>query len=98
MRSRYEKRAQKELEAEGYHVDWKIRPTRVPRTYQVDYWGCFDLLALKDGKIRFVSIKGRAGIPGWHKREVEEIKVPGIKEIWKRSTSKKRYWYKVVIK
>jgi hypothetical protein len=86
MRSIYERKAQKELEAEGYKVDWKTRPFRVPKGYQVDFLGVFDLLAVKRGTpIRWISIKGKAGIPSWHRKEVEEMWLPpetNIKEIW----------------
>lgn len=58
-RSKYEIKAQKMLEADGYEVDYKIRPRFVPRNYNVDYFNLFDLLAInKTNRLRAISIKG----------------------------------------
>ncbi len=86
-RSRFERKAQKELEQRGYLVDWKIRPSgwKMPRGYNVDYFGLWDLMAYKFGEpIRFISIKGQAGVPRKHREEIEEFQLPeGMqKEIW----------------
>jgi len=91
-RSKYEIEAQKELEADGWRVDYKARPFRVPRNYNVDYFGLFDLLAHRNGNpIRWISIKGKAGIPGPHRRAVEGFWFPRghIKEIWQYNPKRK---------
>ena len=87
MRSKYEIVADKELRSQGYLVDYKIRPSgfRNPINYSVDYLGNFDLLAYKEGEpLRFISIKGHGGVPGEHRRNIENMKfISGIqKEIW----------------
>ena len=84
MRSIYEIKAQKILEAEGFRVDYKIRPRICPRGYSVDYWGLFDLLAYKNGVIRFISVKGKAGVPQKHRKMIEGFNEPAgcTKEIW----------------
>lgn len=57
-RSKYEIRATKELEADGYRVDWKVRPPWPIKGYNVDYFNLFDLLAYKQGEpLRWISIK-----------------------------------------
>ncbi len=86
-RSRYEIKAEKELEAEGYIVDWKTRPFRVPKGYQVDFFGLFDLVAFKPGlPIRWISIKGKAGIPAAHKKAVLAFPLS-------REANQKEIWY-----
>jgi hypothetical protein len=93
VRSRYEIRAHKELEAEGYLVDYKIRPRFPIRHYNTDYFGLFDLLALKEGEgvMRCIAIKGLAGNRHLIIREIEAVQFPpGIqKEIWWISMTKK---------
>ena len=85
-RSIYERKAQKELESDGYKVDWKTRPFRVPKGYQVDFFGLFDLVGFKEGfPLRWISIKGKAGIPSKHRRAILEFnlsKETNTKEIW----------------
>lgn len=84
-RSKFEIKAQKELEADGYTVDWKIRPPRPHPYYNTDYFNLFDLLAHKAGKpLRWISIKGKAGIPTPHRRAIENFAMPkgNKKEIW----------------
>src|SRR5258708_36570267 len=85
-RSIYERKAQKELESEGYTVEWKVRPCRVPKGYHVDLWGCFDLMAVRlNGPIRWISIKGKAGVPSAHRKKVTDFWLPhdsNQKEIW----------------
>lgn len=85
MRSKFEIRAQKELEKQGYRVDYKARPRRVPRNYQVDYFGVFDLMAYKPGELRMISIKPASNCPKSHQRDVIDILLPGgiTKEIWR---------------
>ena len=104
-RSKYEIKAGEELKKEGYQVDWKIRPVRMMRkgSYSPDYFGLFDLLAYKENKsLRWISIKGKAGIPNEHRQGIENFKMPknNIKEIWSKSLSKKksRYWHKIILK
>lgn len=87
MRSKYEIRAQQELQAEGYTTDYKIRPSKfVPRGYKVDFFGCFDLIAYKPGEpfVRWISIKGMAGNRGANKEEIKLIVLPegNQREIW----------------
>lgn len=86
MRSKYEIRAHQELKAEGYLVDYKIRPRFVPRGYNVDFLGLFDLVALKPGEdvIRWIAIKGTAGDRGKIIKEIEAVTFPpgNQKEIW----------------
>lgn len=103
-RSIYEVKCQKELEAQGYQVEWKMRRSWMMRrgVYNQDFFNLFDLLAYKKGEpFRWISCKGKAGIPGAHRKEVEEFWMPpyNIKEIWARSMSRKKgnYWYKIVI-
>jgi hypothetical protein len=100
MVSKYEIRAKKDLIAEGWMVDDKRGMSRWSRNR--DFWNLFDLVAVKKGEgcIRWISIKGRQGIPGKHRKEVEKFYLPenNIKEIWSRSQGKKGYWHKVIIK
>jgi hypothetical protein len=86
MRSKFEIRCQKELEAEGWQVDWKIRPSgfKNPRGYQVDYFGLFDIMAYSPPVIRFIAIKGQSGVPSTLRKMIECFQLPDqcIKEIW----------------
>jgi hypothetical protein len=85
MRSKYEIKAQKSLEKQGWTVDYKARPFRVPSNYQVDYFGLFDLIAYRAGDpLRWISIKGKAGVPSSHREEIEAFALPmgNQKEIW----------------
>lgn len=84
-RSKYEIIAQKELQADGWMVDYKARPFRCPRGYRIDFFGCFDLIAVKEHfPLRWISIKGHAGIPSAHRKELMELPLPAgnRKEIW----------------
>lgn len=85
-RSKLERRAQKELEEEGWKVDWKIKPSgfKQPLGYKVDYFGIFDLMAYKTAVIRFIAIKGTMGVPAKLRKTVEDFKAPPgcMKEIW----------------
>ena len=98
-RSKFERKAQKELEFDGYLVDWKIRPSgfKNPRNYNVDYFGLFDLLCYKFGEpLRFISIKGQAGVPSKHRKDIENFQLPKccVKEIWayrKLASNKRKF-------
>lgn len=84
MRSKYEIKAHKELEADGYIVDYKIRPSRFAKV--VDFFSLFDLIAVKKGKpVRWISIKGHAGAPRAHQAAIKAFPLPkssNIKEVW----------------
>lgn len=98
-RSPYERKAEHELEDQGYFVDWKARPFRVPKGYKVDFFGLFDLVAHKPGLLlRWISIKGHAGVPSKHRREVEAFSLADSnqKEIWQ--WRKRLGWKKEIIK
>jgi hypothetical protein len=84
MRSKFEIRAQKLLEAEGWHVDWKAKPRRTPVGYSVDYWNIWDLLAHQDYIIRGIAIKGQGGVPQALRKAIEDFKACDhfVKEIW----------------
>ncbi len=103
-RSIYEKKAQNEFEQDGYFVEWKMRRPRIMRKgkYTQDFFNRFDLLCYKLGEpLRWISIKGKAGIPGRHLKEIKEFVLPAnnIKEIWSRSQSRKKgqYWHKIIV-
>lgn len=103
-RSPYERRAQQELEKDGYFVEWKMRRPRIMRKgkYTQDFFNRFDLLCYKLGEpLRWISIKGKMGILNSHLKEIKEFILPenNIKEIWARSKSKKKeqYWHKEII-
>jgi hypothetical protein len=83
MRSKFEIRAQRELEVEGYFVDWKLRPSMPSPHYNTDYWNLFDLAAWKPGELLFISIKGKT-CPKLHKDHLKLFKVPkGVRvELW----------------
>jgi len=86
-RSKFEIKAQKELEDQGYLVDWKIRPSgfKIPKGYRVDYFGLFDLIGYRAGDpLRFISVKGTMGILEKHRKEIENFWLPEScqKEIW----------------
>lgn len=84
-RSKYEKKAHKILEEEGYFVDYKIRPRFPIKNYNVDYFNAFDLLAYKDGfPLRWISIKGTGGNRQANKKHIASLNFPegNIKELW----------------
>jgi hypothetical protein len=97
MRSKYEIQAQKELQAEGWIVDYKVRPRFSSSHYFTDILGAFDLLAYKPGTLRFISIKGRAGVPAEHLAEVQFYQLPPgcTAEIWAMGRTKQ--WSKRVV-
>jgi len=92
-RSKYEKKAQAELEKEGWEVDWKVRPFRVSKGYQVDFLARFDLLCYRRGTLRLIAIKGHQGVPKELRDKIKDFNVDKIvKEIWvfrKNKTIKK---------
>lgn len=97
-RSVYEILAHKELLVEGYLVDFKIRPRICPKGYKVDYFGAFDLIAIKDGEpVRWISIKGHAGIPSAHMRVLQSIPLPpgNVKEVWAMNDN--HVWRKLIV-
>jgi hypothetical protein len=97
MRSKYEVKAQKDLVKEGYFVDNKAGMGRWAKNR--DFFNLFDLVAVKKGEpLRWISIKGKQGIPPLHRKEIEAFWLPpnNVKEIWKRSMGKE-YWYKQII-
>lgn len=98
MRSKYEIRAQKELEAEGWLVDNKAGMGRHARNR--DFWNLFDLVCVKRRVgVRYISIKGLKGIPSDHRKQIKDFWLPAgcSKEIWARSQSSKKYWNKIVL-
>lgn len=101
MVSKYEIKAQKELEALGFRVDNKRGASRW--TKNRDFWNLFDLCCISPDKkfIHWISIKGKAGIPGAHLKEIKDFILPpnNIKEIWGKSTGKDKtkYWHKIII-
>lgn len=84
MRSKYERKTQKDFESRGWEVDWKAKPPRPIRGYNRDFLGRFDLLCWdRKGTLSFVAIKGRKGVPSKLRRAVEEFNPKIIqKEIW----------------
>jgi len=97
VRSKYEIKAGKELESQGYTVDYKVRPFRVAVEYRVDYFGLFDLLVYRVGDVvRWISIKGKAGVPSKHRKAIEDWWFPEghQKEIW---TYNKRKGYRKIM-
>ena len=82
-RSKFEIKAQKELEGQGYIVDTKAGMNRWSRNN--DYFHLFDLLAVRAGEpLRFIAIKGQGGVPSKLKRGIESFWLPEStqKEIW----------------
>ena len=91
MRSKYEIKAQKELEAEGYIVDNKAGMGRFSKNR--DFWNLFDLVAVYPRRdLRYISIKGHQGIPSQHLKDVSEFWLPDCcqKEIWHWPKRKKK--------
>lgn len=103
MVSKYETKAQKELEAEGYFVDYKRYMTRFAKMR--DFWNLFDLVAIKKGeKIRYISIKGHNrgyGVTpsGDIRNEIRDFWMPEccVKELWVWPNTKKKAWIKEII-
>ena len=85
MRSVYELKAEKELEGQGWLVDYKMRPSRPTRGYHTDYFNLFDLMAYRAGDpLRLISIKGHKGVPAKHRQDIANFWLPQNiqKEIW----------------
>lgn len=100
MRSKYEVKAQKELEAEGWRVDNKAGMARFSKNR--DFWNLFDLVAVRLDKhyVRWISIKGHNRGNATHRRELQEFYLPpgNIKELWYwPDNRKKKEWVKKVI-
>lgn len=89
MRSKFEKKAQKELEADGWLVDWKVSSGGFTqnRNTPTDYFHLFDLLAYKPGIIRMIAIKGQGGVPRKLRDDITAFRPPKgmLKEIWRYS-------------
>lgn len=85
-RSKYEIKTQKKLEERGYFVDWKIRPRIVPRNYNVDYFGLFDLVAIRGGDpVRWIAVKGKSGGYSELRNKIRKFWMPenNSKELWR---------------
>ena len=104
MRSKYEIKCQKELEAEGWFIDNKAGMSRWSKNR--DFFNLFDLVAVKKGEaIRYISIKGhnrgRGVTPsGDIRNEIKDFWLPEccIKELWVwPKNKKKKGWIKEVI-
>ena len=97
-RSKYEIKAQKELEAEGYVVDNKAGMGRWAKNR--DFFNIFDLVAVRRGEpIRWISIKGLKGAYKSHVDEIREFWLPegNVKELWSVSRAKSAHWNKKII-
>lgn len=84
-RSPYEFKTHKQLVAEGYVVDFKAHTSRPIKNYHYDFFNLFDIIAWKlDEPLRWISVKGRAGVPSAHRRALEAFKMPlgNVKELW----------------
>lgn len=84
-RSKFEIKTQKELEKQGYTVDYKLRPTRPSPHYNTDYFNLFDLIAYRAGDpIRWISVKGTMGLLAKHRQAIENFIMPmgNQKEVW----------------
>lgn len=90
MRSKYELKAHKSLENQGYFLDFKIRPSRTMKNSPVDYFHLGDLLAVKQDEFRFISIKGKS-CPRQHKNDLQtfaNIVPPQVSvELWEYKKS-----------
>lgn len=84
MRSKFEKRAQRILEKQGYLVDWKLRPSTPTPFYNTDYFNLFDLLAFKPHcPLRMISVKGRNASVA-HQSALKSFFCSGVSvELWK---------------
>lgn len=89
MRSKYEVKAQKDLEKDGWRVDNKAGMGRWSQNR--DFWNLFDLVAVKQGEpLRWISIKGTVGLLNSLKEEISAFYLPpgNQKELWCRSKVK----------
>src|SRR3990167_1636315 len=100
MVSKYETKAQKQLEADGWIIDYKRSMTRFAKMR--DFFNLFDLVAIKKGEpIRYISIKGHIGgsVRTVHSKEIREFWMPVCcqKELWIwPNNKKKKEWIKIV--
>lgn len=88
-RSRYEIRAQKELEAQGWTVDNKAGMGRFSKNR--DYFHLFDLLAVRGGDpVRWIAIKGHNGGYSPLREKIKAFFLPegNQKELWRYTTTK----------
>lgn len=83
MRSKFELRADRELQIEGYYTDYKARISVPMRGYNQDYFHLYDLIAWKPGELRFISVKGKT-CPAKHKKDLAAFKLPAgcTSELW----------------
>lgn len=101
MRSKYEIKAQKELENEGWRVDNKAGMSRWSKNR--DFFNLFDLVAVKKGEaIRYISIKGHIGgsLRTAHSQEIRDFWLPPCcsKELWIwPNNKKKKEWIKITL-
>jgi len=98
MRSKYEIKAEKELQADGWLVDNKAYMVRWSKNR--DFFHLWDLVAYKPGKLHYISIKGHIG--GKQRREhlaeLEKMVLPpGVtNELWIwPDNKKKKEWIKI---
>lgn len=99
MRSKYEIRAEKELQEEGWLVDNKTGMGRWSKNR--DYWHLFDLLAVKQGhRAKFIAIKGHVTgtvITALRGQILEFPRISGVHyELWRwpKRKKKKESWVK----
>ena len=101
MRSKYEIRAQKELERDGWVVDNKAGMAFYAKNR--DFFHLFDLVAVKRGeKIRYIAIKGQSGGYKDLAPKIQAFWMPDccIKELWrwpKKTDRKKEAWLKTIL-
>lgn len=99
MRSKYEIKAQKELEAEGWTVDNKAGMGRFAKNR--DFFNTFDLVAVKRGcELRWISIKGHNRGNREHRDGISNFWLPNgnVKELWYwPKNKKKKEWIKKII-
>lgn len=91
MRSKYEIKSQKELEAEGWQVDNKAGMSRFAKNR--DFWNLFDLVAVKKGEaLRWISVKGHNRGSAEHHEALKNFWLPACcqKEIWIYTKNKKK--------
>jgi len=95
--SKYEIKAKKELEAEGWKVDDKRGMSRFSKNR--DFWNRFDLVAVKKGSpLRWISIKGHNRGSKEHRLELSDFWLPegNTKELWIwPANKKKKGWIKL---
>lgn len=98
MVSKYEIRAKKELEAEGWRVDDKRGMSRFSKNR--DFWNLFDLVCVKRGEpMRWISIKGHNSNQRGHREAIQDFWLPegNIKELWRWPGNKQKTWIKTLL-